>query len=191
MDYVGGDICEYNMTMSATSPGAAALAECATTCCAHAKCQNYVVVAPSSAWPGAGQCQSKPACFTGGVCCYLKDASSVATPRPGDTTYAAGSVTPSRFHPPPPPPPLPPSNKLLAFGFTLSGGEQRLLLVNTGELVLSDVTVAPAGKGMTGATHTFVDENHGHGEVQPGRETVGADGKITVGAFGVSVISLL
>lgn len=80
---------------------------------------------------------------------------------------------------------------MLAFGFTLDGGEHRILLVNTGELALSNVTFVSATKGLVGATHTFVDESHGHGEVPPGRETIGADGKITVGAFGVSVISLL
>jgi hypothetical protein len=79
----------------------------------------------------------------------------------------------------------------MAFGFTLSGGEQRLLLVNTGELALKNITVAGVTKGLVGAIHVFIDESHGHGEVEPGRETIGTDGMITIGAYGVSVISLL
>jgi hypothetical protein len=106
----------------------------------------------------------------------------VATPRPGEATYAAGSVTASQFHPPPPPPPAPPANKLLAFGFTV-GGKKRVLLVNTGDVDLLGVTVV----GASGATHSFVDEGHGHGTVATGREAVGAT--IDIKAYGVSVVS--
>lgn len=146
-------------------------------------------------------------------------------------------------------PPPPPTNKLLAFGFDV-GGKRRVLLVNTGALNATGVTVAG---GAAGATHSFVrgvffrlelpsiapfeivisieeglsvktcletrrpskfcciawcllvcqcqsihgcvrltiqvDEDHGHGDVLRGQETVAADGKFDVGPFGVSVLS--
>jgi hypothetical protein len=66
-------------------------------------------------------------------------------------------------------------------------GKKRLLLVNTGALDATSVTVEG---GATGATHSFVDEAHGHGDVLPGRETIiSSEGKFDVGAFGVSVLS--
>jgi uncharacterized OsmC-like protein len=47
MDYVGGDICEYNMTMAQPgshngNPTPTSLTACAAACCADAKCQNFV-----------------------------------------------------------------------------------------------------------------------------------------------------
>jgi hypothetical protein len=74
----------------------------------------------------------------------------------------------------------------LAFGFTVAG-RKRLLLVNTGALNATGVVVAG---GAAGATHSFVDEAHGHGDVPRGQETiVSAGGEFDVGAFGVSVLS--
>jgi hypothetical protein len=181
-DFVGGDVCEYNLTDA--PHGVAALTECASACCANPRCQNFVTVSPSGTWPGAGPCHGKPACVDGGVCCYLKDSSSVATPR-NFSSYAAGSVTASTYHPTSPPPPH--TNKLLAFGFTVNGS-RRLLLVNTGAFPATNVTVSPGG--VAGATHSFVDENHGHGDVAYGVETLGSDvDAIDMGGYGVSVLS--
>jgi hypothetical protein len=181
-DFVGGDVCEYNLTDA--PHGVAALRECAAACCAHPRCQNFVTVSPSGTWPGAGPCPGKPACVSGGVCCYLKDSRSVATPRSSET-YAAGSVTPSTYHPAPLPPPY--TNKLLAFGFVVDGSK-RLLLVNTGAFPARNVTVAP--DDIEGVTHSFVNESHGHGDVAYGQETVGSDvDAIDVGGYGVSVLA--
>jgi hypothetical protein len=184
-DFVGGDICEYNIP---SAHGPALLAECAAACCADPKCQNFVTT-PSGNWKGAGPCAGKPKCpGSHGSCCYLKDASSVSVFR-NSTHYAAGSVTPSNYRPSPGGPKPPHNNTLLAFGFVV-GGKKRLLLVNTGGYAANNVSVVPGG--VVGAMHSFVDEHHGHGDVAYGHETLASRdglGTFDVDAYGVSVLS--
>jgi hypothetical protein len=95
------------------------------------------------------------------------------------------SVSPATVTPKPPPPA--PHGQILGFGFTKVSTKQRiLLLVNTGA---QDRSVCVAGGGAAGATHVFVDESHGHGNVEPGRETLNATSVLAVRAFGISVVS--
>ena len=61
-------------------------------------------------------------------------------------------------------------------------------LALTGAFPATNVTVSPGG--VAGATHSFVDENHGHGDVAYGVETLGSDvDAIDMGGYGVSVLS--
>ena len=95
------------------------------------------------------------------------------------------SVSPATMTPTPPP--LAPHGQILGFGFTKVSTKQRvLLLVNSGD---QDRSVSVAGGGAAGATHVFIDESHGHGIVQPGREKLNATSVLTVGPFGISLVS--
>ena len=109
-DYIGGDLCEFNMSVP---HGSASLEECAAACCADPRCEKFGTLLHPPEWPGAGQCPGKPLCIAGALCCYLKDARAVEMPsKYPKGTSVAGSVTPSTVPLPPaplpPPPPAPP-----------------------------------------------------------------------------------
>lgn len=61
-----------------------------------------------------------------------------------------------------------------------------ILLVNTG-----NTSLAVRVHGGGGATHFFIDEAHGHGDVPPGQEVLAAEGTLTLSGFGVSIIRLV
>jgi hypothetical protein len=107
-DYIGGDICEFNM--STVAHGADSLAECAAACCKNPLCQNFGTLLDPPVWPGAGTCADKPPCSgPGGLCCYLKNSSSALEPsKYAKGNSVAGSVTASSV-PPRPPSPSPPA----------------------------------------------------------------------------------
>lgn len=103
------------------------------------------------------------------------------------------SVSPATVLPMPTPPA--PHGQVLGFGFTKLRTNQRILLlvnqevnqeVNTGDQLRS---VSIAGGGAAGATHMFIDESHGHGIVEPGREMLNATSVLGIGAFGISLVS--
>jgi hypothetical protein len=171
-DSFGGDLCEILLPVTATP------ADCVAACCNDPRCDYWVTIQDGPHWKPP--CARKKACAAGdaGLCCYLKDGQSILRPDPLHRVgQMAGSVTPSAVTPPP-------SAGLVGFGFIV-GGKKKLLLVNTGGLNVTGVVV----EGAAGATHAFVDEAHGHGDIPPGRETLPSTGVLDVGGFGVAVIS--
>ena len=185
-DFQGGDVCQFNLT--SVLPGQTPAQTCATACCANARCERYVVVAPSSTWVSSnGYCPGKPKCYQGGVCCFLKDAATEPAPT-ARTGYVRGSVSTA---PPLPPPPAPaaPASLFTAVGFTfVSDGARRLIVVNG-----ANDTCTVAIKWAGGATVSLIDAEHGHGLLAPARTSVPASTGgmlgLVLGPFAVAVLA--
>jgi hypothetical protein len=178
LDFAGGDLCEFDMT------SVPSFSTCEHACCGNAHCDHFVMLENSSAWQSkGGTCAGGRPCFDGGVCCYLKT-KHTRPYQPNDRTtrnYTRGTTSSS--------PVAPSLAALVSVGVRFEDNARKLLLVNMRNETLSVQLGGDGDDTLVGATHVWIDEAHGHGDVPCGVEQV-SEPHVLMQAYGISVLEL-